>query len=88
MIVFFCEETHQIYLRSADNNLSAVSLKPKSDGLWQTKKIKLNAKKGQFNADSHTSTFLCGENRHWYSPCSYPGNYILYDRHAILPSKY
>lgn len=38
MIVFFCEETHQIYLRSTDNNLSAVSLKPKSDGLWQTKK--------------------------------------------------
>lgn len=38
MTVFFCEETHQIYLRSTDNNLSAVSLKLKSDGLWQTKK--------------------------------------------------
>lgn len=98
MIVFFCQETHQIYLRSTNNNLSAVSLKPKSDGLWQTKKkITLNAKKGRFNADSHTSTFLCGENRHWYSPCiyfrlrknrCYPGKYILYDRHAILPSKY
>lgn len=38
MTVFFCEETHQMYLRSTDNNLSAVSLKLKSDGLWQTKK--------------------------------------------------